>query len=65
MARQQHPRLRAVNFPKFPAYAESITHDTKTGYQSYSRAPFETDRRSLVRTEKEEQRVSVVMHDRL
>lgn len=43
MSQQQYPGLRAINFPVFPAYAESTTHDTKTGYRSYSRAPVESD----------------------
>ena len=43
MSQQQHPGLRAINFPVFPAYAELTTHDTKTGYRSYSRAPVASD----------------------
>ena len=37
MSQQQHPRLRQVDFAVFPVYAESTTHDTKTGYTSYAR----------------------------
>ena len=43
MSRQQHPRLRAVDFPMFPSYVESTSHDTKTGYWSYARAQVESD----------------------
>ena len=42
MSQQEYLGLRAINFPVFPAYAESTTHDTKTGYRSYSRAPVES-----------------------
>ncbi|MBC7711684.1 MAG: hypothetical protein H7203_16610 [Rhizobacter sp.] len=43
MSQQQHPRLRAVDFPKFPSCVESTSHDTKTGYWSYARTQVETD----------------------
>lgn len=41
MSQQQHPRLRAVDFPKFSSYVESTSHDTKTGYWSYARTQVE------------------------
>ena len=43
MSQQQHPRLRAVDFPMFTSYVESTSRDTKTGYLSYARAKVETD----------------------
>ena len=43
MSQQQHPRLRAVDFPMFPAYVESTSRDIKTGYLSYARAKVEPD----------------------
>ena len=43
MSQQQHPRLRAVDFPKFPSYVESTSRDTRTGYWSYARTKVEPD----------------------
>lgn len=63
MALQQHPGLRAINFPVFPAYAESRTQDVKTGYRSYSRAPLQTDTDHALVIENEEPGSPSVLRD--
>ena len=63
MSQQQHPGLRAINFPVFPAYAESRTQDLKTGYRSYSRAQLQPNSDRALVLENEEQGLSWVVRD--
>ena len=63
MFQQRQHRLRPVTFPTFASFAESTTHDTKTGYRSYSRAQLEPEGHSAVGSENHEPRLSVVIRD--
>ena len=47
---QQHPRLRAVDFPVFLSCAESTTHDNKAAEGSAARV-VETDVHSAPRSD--------------
>jgi len=61
MSQQQHPRLRAVDFPVFLSCAESTAHDKRIADRSPARTTVETDVHSVIRIDEAEHEGSALV----